>query len=265
MNSQETYWKKIFGIEWFKINYKFKELLYRMTGLKLPKLRSQYGYWKNRGQVYMDEILASGYLEREVFFQDMLVQYLRSIEFDSFFEAGCGFGWNIRRVKEEFPDTRVGGVDFSLGQLYNSKTYLNGRDIAVMNGDNCKLALKDNAFDVGFSLGVFMNIHSDKIESALKEMIRVSRRYIIHLEYDENHTTESLREKRAFKTNIVSHDYRALYEKLGAEVITHLTYKDFDAAYRDHQKSIKSKLDRWEGFEGAEKYIFIVVRKNEKG
>ena len=258
--NQDTYWKKFFGIEWFKIDYKIKELLYKLFGFTFPKLSSQHGYWKDRGSVYMEEILNSGYLEREIFFQDMLVNYLKTIEFNSFFEAGCGFGWNVRRVKEVFPNARVGGLDFSLSQLNNAGEYLKGCPISVANGDNCAMAFKDNAFDVGFSLGVFMNIHPDKIESALKEMIRVSKKYIIHIEYDENHTTQKLREKRAFKTNIVSHNYKALYEKLGMEIMDFKTYEDFGQGYLEHQQKIKSRLDRWEGFEGAEKYIFIVVK-----
>ncbi len=208
----------------------------------------------------MQEILSSGYLEREIFFQTMMINYLKKIEFDSFFEAGCGFGWNIKRVKQEFPDKNVGGVDFSLSQLNNSKDYLNKIPIHVVNGDNCRLPYADNAFDVGFSLGVFMNIHPSKIKSALKEMVRVSKKFIIHLEYDENFTTPALKEKRAFKTNIVSHAYKNIYQEMGMEVIEHLTYKDFNQAYLEHQKNIVSDLDRWEGFEGAEKYIFIVVK-----
>ena len=262
-NNPAIYWKKIFGVEWFKIDYKIKQFLYKTLGFTFPKLISQHEYWKGRGQVYMEEILNSGYLEREIFFQNMLINYLKQIEFNSFFEAGCGFGWNIRRVKEEFPEKTVGGVDFSLSQLQNSKRYLNGNSIRVINGDNCSLPYKDNAFDVGFSLGVFMNIHPSKIKSALGEMIRVSRQYIVHIEYDDTNTTPELKEKRAFKTNIVSHDYKSLYKEMGVDIINHTTYKNFGQDYFDHQSQINSNLNRWEGFEGAEKYIFIVIKLPE--
>ena len=256
----EKYWQKICGIEVYKLKHHLQRLLYTFFRLKMPKLADQRLYWKKRGTVYMDEILASGYLDREAFFQDMLIDQLRNIEFGSFFEAGCGFGWNIRRVREEFDDVFVGGLDFSLSQLQSSERYLQGQDIPVVNGDNCCIPLKDNAFDVGFSLGVFMNIHPAKIESALKEMLRVCGKYIIHLEYDENHTTPELREKRAFKTNIVSHDYKGLYEKLGAQVVSYTSHDDFGPQYHAYQRKIKSDLDRWEGFEGPEKYVFLVVK-----
>jgi len=259
MADNDTYWKSFMGVELFKIKYYAKWYLFKLLGVTLPKLKDQRDYWQDRGQVYMQEILASGYLEREVFFQDRLIEILKGLEFDSFFEAGCGFGWNVRRVKDEFAQARVGGLDFSLSQLKNAQDYLSGLIIPLVNGDNCKMPLKDDAFDVGFSLGVFMNIHPDRIRSALAEMLRVCRRYIIHIEYDEGHTTPELREKRAVKTNIVSHDYKRLYEELGAKVTTFETYHDFGAAYHAHARQVTSNLDRWEGFEGPEKYIIIVV------
>jgi len=260
MKWQNPYWKSFMGIEIFKMKYFAKWCLYKLMGITLPKLKDQREYWRERGQVYMNEILSSGYLEREVFFQDLLINTLKGLDFESFFEAGCGFGWNIRRVQEEFPNTRVGGLDFSITQLENARNYLDGLQVPLVNGDNCCMPLKDNAFDVGFSLGVFMNIHPAKIRQALDEMIRVCRRYIIHIEYDENHTTSGLREKRAIKTNIVSHDYGRIYKDLGKEIMVFSTHLDFGEAYHKHAERVTSWLNRWEGFEGPEKYIMIVVK-----
>ena len=259
MSTSSRHWKRFLGVDLFKVEYFFKKYLHDWLGIRLPKLKDQRDYWVHRGEVYRDEILASGYLDRERFFQDMLMDELRSLGCASAFEAGCGFGWNVRRIKEEFPEARVGGLDFSFTQLAASRGYLDGVDVPVACGDNCAMPLVDNAFDVGFSVGVFMNIHPDKIDRAISEMVRVCGRYAIHLEWDEDNTTPELRDKRAFKTNIVSHDYAALYEKAGARVVKFLTHDDFGQAYREYQEAVATHLDRWEGFEGPEKYIFIVV------
>ena len=85
MQKQHTYWIKVFGIELFKIRYYTQWLIYKLFRIKLPKLKDQKDYWKDRGQVYMDEIINSGYLDREIFFQNMLVEELKQIEFNSFF------------------------------------------------------------------------------------------------------------------------------------------------------------------------------------
>jgi len=256
----ENYWKTFLGIDVFKIRYLSQYWLYKLFKLKLPKLKSQKKYWASRGQVYMDEIISSGYLDREIFFQNMLIDELNRLDFHSFFEAGCGFGWNIKRVKESFPGVRVGGLDFSFTQLCSAGKYIKDEIIPVVNGDNCRMPYKDNAFDIGFSLGVFMNIHKDKIRDALAEMTRVCAKYIVHIEYDDNHTTPELKEKRAFKTNIVSHDYFQLYAEMGLKPEKFLTYLDFGNAFYEHEKRMTADLNRWEGFEGPEKYIFIILK-----
>ena len=259
MTENKTCWKKVFDIELFKVEYYAKWLCYKIFGLKLPKLKDQRDYWTQRGEVYMDEIHSSGYLDREIFFQDLIVNELKTLDFQSCFEAGSGFGWNIKRVKEEFPHKRVTGLDFSITQLKNSAKYMEGLNIPVTNGDNCLMPFKDNSFDIGFSLGVFMNIHPKKIKHALSEMARVCRKYIIHVEWDENNTTEELRKKRAFKTNIISHDYRSLYQSLGKKIAKFKTYRDVADSFKQFQSNVTTKLERWEGFEGPEKYILIVI------
>lgn len=259
MSKQHTYWKKFLGIDLFKISYYAKWALYRSLGITLPKLKDQRAYWDRRAVSYMEDVFETGYHDREVFFQNMLVNELKRLEFTSCFEAGSGFGWNIKRMKKEFPHKRVGGLDFSITQLRNSKNYLKRDDIAVVNGDNCAIPFQENAFDVGFSLGVFMNIHPAKIKQALTEMSRVCKNYIIHLEWDEQHARSSLREQRAFKTNIISHDYQALYEALGKKIVTIKTYKEFEPDFVEFQKHIASRDTRWEGFEGVDKYVLFII------
>lgn len=255
----KEYWKQK-GNAFFKVKWYWQYLLYNYLGVEPKKMADQRDYWQDRGQVYYYEMLKDGYLNHEVFYQDLLVDELKKLSWDSFFEAGCGFGWNVRRVKEEFSDKFVGGTDFSISQLLNAKDFINGLPYYMALGDNCKLPLKDNAYDVGFSLGVYMNIHPDKIEDAVQELVRVSKKYIVHIEWDENNTTEEMRKKRAFKSHIVSHDYKALYEKYGQKVIGFYTHKDFSEKYKSHINNLKvTNVDRWEGFEGPEKYILIVI------
>ena len=145
--TSSDYWKKFLGVEIFKVEYYFKWFLYRFVGIELPKLKSQKQYWADRGKSYMKEFIEENYADREIFFQDLLIDELKHLKFGSLFEAGCGFGWNIKRVKDEFPETRIGGVDFSIPQLTHSKDYLKGYKAETCYGDICRMPLKDNAFD----------------------------------------------------------------------------------------------------------------------
>lgn len=258
MIAQSKHWKTVCGVELFKVEYRLKAFLYNTFGITLPKLRDQRAYWAWRGQAYRDEILASGYLDREVFFQDLILQELSRERYESVFEAGCGFGWNVKRVKEEFPWMRVGGLDFSLPQLRNMHGYKSDLAIGAAQADACAMPFCDNAFDVGFTLGVFMNLHPSAIRRALAEMVRVCRRRIIHVEWAARHATKDLVDKRAFKTNIVSHDYDDIYAEMGVNPTKILTHHDFGQAFREHERRADSRLDRWEGFEGPDKYTVYV-------
>ena len=257
-DKKKTYWKYFFGIPRYKIDWYFKYYMYKLFGIIFDKMHDQKDYWNTRGAEYFEEVFRSRHYKYEIFFQDMLIEELLNLEFKSFFEAGCGFGWNVKRVKQEFPDVRIGGLDFSLPQLKNSKVYIPEIYMPAAQGDTCFIPFKDKVFDVGLTLGVFMNIHPTKIDNAIDEMIRVSRKYIIHLEWDQDNTKPALREKRIFKTNIVSHNYRRLYESRGKKVLKFETYKDFEGRFYQRFKS--TKVSTWESFEGPEKYIFIVIR-----
>jgi len=256
--SNDTYWKKFLGIPKYKIQWYARYYLYKLFGITFEKLKDQKDYWNTRGKEYFSEIIESGHIQYERFFQDMLVEELKTLEFNSFFEAGCGFGWNVKRVKQEFSHVSIGGLDFSFPQLFNSRKYLPTIEMPVVQGDACCMPYKDNAFDIGFTLGVYMNIHPDLIDLAVDEMIRISNKYIIHLEWDMENTTHELREKRIFKTNIISHDYRKLYTNRGKKILTFRTYNDFKDDFT--KKYNETKVTTWEQFEGPEKYIFIVVK-----
>lgn len=256
-NKKETYWKTFLGLPRYKIDWYCKYFMYKAFGVTFEKMKSQNIYWNTRGVEYYGEFFQSEYYKYEEYFQDIFIENLKELKFDSFFEAGCGFGWNVKRVKKEFGDVRVGGLDFSMPQLLHSKGYLPEIKMPAARGDACKMPFKDDAFDVGFTLGVFMNIHGDNIGRAIDEMIRVSKKYVIHLEWDQENTTPALREKRIIKTNIVSHDYRKLYEERGKKVIKFQTYKEFGQGFM--KKFNKTSVSTWEQFEGPEKYIVIVV------
>ena len=261
MKNWKDFWsQKVLGIEKFKLNFYFKKFLYKFFKISLPKYKSQNEYWQKRGTVYMNEFFDSKYEKREIFFQDLLLNNIKDLKFDSAFEAGCGFGWNINRLKNEFPEKKIGGLDFSNTQLENAKNYCS-KEIEFFKGDICDMPIKDNYFDLGFSVGVFMNIHPSKIEIAVDEILRVSKKYVVHLEYDENHAEKLLSENRKFKNNIISYDYKKLYEKKNVRIKKFYNFKDFLNEYNIFMKNLNDKLETWEDWEGPSKYILIVVEK----
>jgi SAM-dependent methyltransferase len=265
MNNWNNFWNKenIFGIPKFKINFFLKKYLYLIFKIKLPKLKSQEKYWSERGKVYREEFLTSNYHEYEIFFQNMLVNELKKIQFNSICELGCGFGWNLKRIKDEFPDKNVEGVDFSSTQIENSKIYLKKYNLKIHHNSILDLnKINDDQFDCTFALGNYQNIHKNFIDKAIDETLRVTKKYIIHIDSDENYYSEDLKKNRVFKQNINSHDYKKLYLNRNCQIIKFLTYKDFELEHNQFIKKVKKNILRWEKWESASKYIFLVVKKN---
>lgn len=244
----------------YKAREHVKKCLYSCFGITLPKIFDQREYWQSRGLTYQDDFFRHGYVDRELFYQNMLVDMLRQEPFARTFEAGCGFGWNIRRVAQEFPDAFVTGLDFSTNHLlHRARPFLDGSGVPVVNGDACYMPFADNAFDVGFTVGVFMNIHPDRIESALREMARVCAKRVIHFEWNRDFAPPALAEKRAHKTNISSHAYHQLYEQLGHEVVQVRTCDDFKDAFARHEEANGLLDTRGVVHEGYGKYILVEV------
>jgi ubiquinone/menaquinone biosynthesis C-methylase UbiE len=259
LTAYQKYWRGSLGIDWFKAKYLAKKVLHKYFGIMLPQLKDQRDFWRKRGRIYMDEFLSQGIAEREIFFQNILVEEICRLEFDSCFEAGCGFGWNATRMKKEFPGVVSGGIDLSFTQLSNVAVYSNNSDLPIVNADARKIPFKDDSFDVGYTLGVFMSIHPDNIGSAIDEMIRVCGKYVVHLEYDASHTTPEVLANRACKTHIFPHDYRSLYEERGKRVTRFLSHEDFGEAHDQFMGHVAANYERWEKWEGAGRYVLAVV------
>jgi ubiquinone/menaquinone biosynthesis C-methylase UbiE len=260
-NWKKSWGKKILFIETYKINFLLKKFLWKVLKITLPKLKDQEDYWKGRGQVYREEFFDSGYVDREIFFQDQFIKILKDLEFDSILELGCGFGWNLNRIKKEL-NVNISGIDFSNTQLDNAKIFLeNDSKIDLKQGNIAKLPYKDNSIDILFSFGVFMNLHKDLVNEAIDEAIRVSKRHIIHVEPVNEFYTKKLLENRIFKTNIISHNYINLYKERGLKLEKFLSYKDLENDHSMFLEKIKSSFKRWEPMEDCSKYTYSVFSK----
>src|SRR5262245_52439941 len=92
--------------------------LSRLIGVE-PHLESESRrYWEERGHRYRAEVAsildASDPYHRA---QGEFIERLRSLDWTSALEVGCGFGWHLKALSGAFPGRRLAGVDFSFSQL----------------------------------------------------------------------------------------------------------------------------------------------------
>jgi len=93
-------------------------------------------------------------------------------------EAGCNVGNNLSRFPDNFS---VYGMDMNEHALQKAKEKYPNFRFQVENIK--KTTFIDSFFDLVFTRGVLIHIHSDEVDSVLQEFLRISKRWIFNLEY----------------------------------------------------------------------------------
>jgi len=104
-----------------------------------------------------------------------LASLTASKKVDSILDVGCGEGFTLNRLKEHEIGSKLEGLEYSKDAIeLGKKTY---PDIKITQGSVYELPYKDNSFDLVLCTEVLE--HLDKPEIALKELVRVSKKYLV--------------------------------------------------------------------------------------
>ncbi len=96
-------------------------------------------------------------------------------------EVGCNVGWNLTYLSQ-IGDYELHGIE---PQPYAVKAARERSDeFTVQVGDAFNLPFADDSFDLVFTSGVLIHIHPDDLPRAMAQIHRVSRRYVLYVEYD---------------------------------------------------------------------------------
>jgi 2-polyprenyl-3-methyl-5-hydroxy-6-metoxy-1,4-benzoquinol methylase len=94
---------------------------------------------------------------------------------DSILDAGCGEGFTLNRLREKGIGKKWEGLEYSKMAIeLGKKAY---PDIKIIQGSVYELPYKDNAFDLVLCTEVLE--HLEKPQDALKELVRVSKKYLV--------------------------------------------------------------------------------------
>jgi pseudaminic acid biosynthesis-associated methylase len=125
-------------------------------------------------------------------------------------EVGCNVGWNLEYLR------RLG-----VGELYGMEPqpYAVSRARArnplfnVLQGTAFELPFRDGFFELVFTSGVLIHIAPDEVGKALDEMYRVSRRYIVAIEYGAASQPEQEVLYRGKQSALWKRDHGALWRR----------------------------------------------------
>lgn len=108
-------------------------------------------------------------------FYNELFKILRRTKSNKVLDAGCGEGITLNRIQQLKLGKQLEGVDFSQDAIeIGKKTF---PKLKLKQADIYKLPYKDNAFDLVLCNEVLE--HLENPQEALKELIRVSNKYLL--------------------------------------------------------------------------------------
>ena len=140
-------------------------------------------YWNWRGKIYHSQVISNGTTDRIMDERlEKVISLIQKYGIHSVIEVGCGFGWNLVKIRRVNEDIKLVGIDFSKSQLEKAIELYGDENIDFTEASAFDIPFDKSSFDVVFTHGVMEFIHPDLLESTLKEMLRISNKYILHID-----------------------------------------------------------------------------------
>ncbi len=148
-----------------------------------PDITPQLALWRSQfGRDYTRRNDGERPARREVW-----RELLAGLDVGSALEVGCNVGWNLRYLRDL-------GVASTWGVEPQDDAVIHAHqarpELTVVPGTAFDLPFKDARFDLVFTSGVLIHIAPADLPRALSEMYRVSRRYLVAIEYDHEREVE---------------------------------------------------------------------------
>jgi ubiquinone/menaquinone biosynthesis C-methylase UbiE len=116
-----------------------------------------------------------------------LIETIFKFNPSSILEIGCNCGPNLCLLARKFPDAVIIGIDINPIAVQKGNEWLSQEgfsNVKLLEGKADELRqFQDKSFDVVFTDAVLIYIGPDKIKNVMKEMIRITRKALILMEW----------------------------------------------------------------------------------
>ncbi len=153
--------------------------------------------WKGEmGNTYLAETHDTAH--RGPWWNDFLDRY----PVETVLEVGCGNGVNLRYIEQR---AEVWGVDINEQGLARIP-----EDIPTFQASAADLPFEDQSFDLVFTSGVLIHAPEFELDLQMSEIVRVSKRYVLAMEYNG----DEVREWRGMtEDGLWRRDYGGIYQR----------------------------------------------------
>lgn len=154
------------------------------------KIAANYKYWREHGGGW-----ASEYDQRkkeQIYYhiqEIMLTEYVGHHAPAKVLEFGCGPGRHLRNLSR-LPGIEVFGYDQSAAMVSGARAWASQAwlDAHVTIGlPTGRLPFEDKQFDLVYTAEVLVHVRPEDLQGVLRELVRISRRQVFHLETSPQH------------------------------------------------------------------------------
>lgn len=123
-------------------------------------------------------------------------EFLKDLYIKNVLEVGCNIGNQLQLLKKQgFKNLHGIEIQQDAVDIANSKN----PELKIIQGSALKLPYKDNEFDLVFTAGVLIHVSPDDIKKMMKEMHRVTKKFIWGFEYfNKDYTEIDYRKNKGF-------------------------------------------------------------------
>lgn len=183
----------------------------------MNEIADNYAWWRDPAIHWSREIEQRRRYMPIYHLQEILLQeYVRRCGPVRVLEFGCGFGRHLRYLRE-LPGVEVHGFDQSEAMLAEMDwAEPEWRSERIRHGDPLgRLPYEDGSFDVVFTVSVLIHVRPEDIDAVLRELLRVARWQILHVENPVSGKTVLGSEAHC---GCWVHDLAGAYRRLGHEI-----------------------------------------------
>jgi ubiquinone/menaquinone biosynthesis C-methylase UbiE len=174
-------------------------------------------YWRIRGRRYFAVHGQMSQIERDSFDAQEAAwrEQLRLMPVESVLELGCGYG-RMLQLAQESGINELSGLDISTHQLRNAQELVPSAELQV-HDIQTPLPFGDDSFDLVYTSEVLM--HIPDAAPTIREMLRVARKYVAHVENPGSDTNSPWEFSHDFDSLYRSHDFRPETTSVGLQRI----------------------------------------------
>ena len=136
-------------------------------------------YWRTRGETYEAKFRAARYVDQEATIRDAL----RSLQFASVLEVGCGFGRIGAIVADVASDAKYTGIDLSPTLLASAAARLPDGTFRETTLDDYRPVAR--TWDLVLAVEVLMHVLPVDMPTTIRKLLRLSKRYVLTVDWTE--------------------------------------------------------------------------------